>query len=476
MSELRNLPSVEQLLQNATHLIEQFGRPLTLDALRSTLNDTRARFKALALSRGEGDPQIALPSTDLILAETESHLTTWTRPLLVPVINATGVILHTNLGRAPLSAATNQAMNEAALNYSNLEFDLSTGKRGSRLIHAEAILQKLLGVEAGLVVNNNASAVLLVLSTLANKKRVIIPRSQLVEIGGGFRVPDVMKQSGAKLVEIGTTNKVRLSDFEEALGIRLSDSPSVENIRASVHHPLIALVMRAHRSNFKIIGFTEEPELKEVVDVAHAAHVIVVDDLGSGALLDTAKYGFAHEPTVQESLAAGVDLVCFSGDKLLGGPQAGIIVGRKELIDRIKKHPLARAVRADKTCLAGISATLIHYLKDEAEREIPVVRMMSLKLDQVRGRAEAWREGLGRGEVIESESTVGGGSLPEESIPTFVLALNVKSPDKFMKQLREAHPPIIARTENNKVLFDPRTVLDDALLLATLKPLIRETK
>jgi L-seryl-tRNA(Ser) seleniumtransferase len=443
MSELRNLPSVEGLLKNATHLIERFGRPLTLDALRLTLDETRARFKA--------DPQSALPSTDLIFTQAESHLIVWTRPSLVPVINATGVILHTNLGRAPLSQATIQAMTEAALNYSNLEFDLDTGKRGSRLLHAESILKKLLGVEAALVVNNNASAVLLVLSALANKKRVIIPRSQLVEIGGGFRVPDVMKQSGAKLVEVGTTNKVRLSDYESAL-----QEPT-------------ALVMRAHRSNFKIIGFTEEPELKEIVDVAHKAGVGVIDDLGSGALIDTAKYGFAHEPTVQESVAAGADLVCFSGDKLLGGPQAGIIIGKQELLDKIKKHPLARAVRADKTCLAGISATLTHYLKDEAEREIPVVRMMSMTLEQVQGRADAWRAALGQGEVIKSESTVGGGSLPEEAIPSCVLALDVKSPDKFLKKLREAHPPVIARTENDRVLLDPRTVLDDTLLLQALR-------
>jgi L-seryl-tRNA(Ser) seleniumtransferase len=440
MNNLRNLPSIEQLLQNATRLIEKYGRPLTLDALRETLHDARARFKL--------DPETALPSTDLILAQAESRLAAWTEPTLRPLINATGVIIHTNLGRAPLSSATIHAMSEAAANYSNLEYDLVTGRRGSRLIHAEAILQKLLGVEAALVVNNCASAVLLTLSALANRKRVVIARSQLVEIGGGFRVPDVMKQSGAKLVEVGTTNKVKLSDYENEL-------------------TEAALVMRAHRSNFKIVGFTEEPELKEIVQSAHKAGVPVVDDLGSGALIDTARYGLAHEPTVQESLAAGVDIVCFSGDKLLGGPQAGLIVGKSELLEKIKRHPLARAVRADKTCLAGISATLTHYLKDEAEREIPVVRMMSMKAEQVRVRAEAWREALGQGEVIKSESTVGGGSLPEESLPTFVLALRVKSPDKFLKKLREANPPVIARTENDMALFDPRTVLpgqEEALL------------
>ena len=448
MTTLRDLPSVDQLLHHADDLLNRFGRPLTLDALRLTLDEARARIKR--------DGETASPSPASILASAESHLAAWTTPSLAPVINATGVVLHTNLGRAPLSESTIQAMNAVAANYSNLEFDLGTGKRGSRLIHAESVLQKLLGVESALVVNNNASAVLLVLSALANKKRVVIPRSQLVEIGGGFRVPDVMKQSGAKLVEIGTTNKVRISDYMDAL-----DEPT-------------ALVMRAHRSNFKIVGFTEEPELAKIVDVAHKENVIVVDDLGSGALIDTVKYGLTHEPTVQESLAAGVDVVCFSGDKLLGGPQAGIIVGKKELIDRIKKHPLARAVRADKISLAGITATLMHYLKDEAEREIPVVRTMSLTAEQVRVRAEAWRNVVGQGEVVKSESTVGGGSLPEESMLTFVLSLQVKSPDKFLAKLREANPPVIARTENDKVLLDPRTVLDDESLLRVLKDVLHD--
>jgi L-seryl-tRNA(Ser) seleniumtransferase len=439
---------MEHLLQNATHLIDEYGRPLTLDALRTTLDETRARFKA--------DPKIALPSTDLILAQTESRLSAWTASTLQPVINATGVILHTNLGRAPLSDATIQAMNEAASNYSNLEYDLSRGRRGTRLIHAETVLQKLTRAEAALVVNNNASAILLVLSALANRKRVVIARSQLIEIGGGFRIPDVMKQSGAKLVEVGTTNKVRVSDYEAALMEKA------------------ALVMRAHRSNFKIVGFTEEPELKDIVDAAHKSNVPVVDDLGSGALIDTAKYGLAHEPTVQESLAAGADIVCFSGDKLLGGPQAGLIIGRKKLLDKIKKHPLARAVRADKTCLAGVTATLMHYLKDEAERKIPIVRMMSFTPEQVKVRAEAWRKALGQGEVVKAESTVGGGSLPEESMPTFVLSLSLKSPDKFLEKLRGSNPPIIARTENDKVLLDPRTVLEeqDGKIISALRSLL----
>ncbi|HNK64622.1 MAG TPA: L-seryl-tRNA(Sec) selenium transferase, partial [Anaerolineales bacterium] len=366
MTTLRNLPSIEGLLQTQTTalMIARFGRPLTLDALRQTLDEIRARFKAGTVTD--------LPSIDTILAQAESTLAAWTAQTLHPVINATGVILHTNLGRAPLSEATIHAMDVVSRGYSNLEFDLETGKRGSRLIHAEAILQKLTGAEAALVVNNCASAVLLTLSALANRKSVVIARSQLVEIGGGFRVPDVMKQSGAKLAEIGTTNKVRLSDYTSAL-----EEPT-------------ALVMRAHRSNFKIVGFTEEPDFKEIVEAAHQAGVPVVDDLGSGALYDTAKFGFSHEPTVQESMQAGADVILFSGDKLLGGPQAGIIIGKKALLDKIKKHPLARAVRADKSCLSGISATLTHYLKDEAEREIPILKMMSLTLKQVQGRAEAW--------------------------------------------------------------------------------------
>lgn len=461
MTTLRNLPSIDQLLQteNAAYLIARFGRPLTLDAIRFKLDDIRARFKSGEIT--------ALPLKDLILVQVESTLTEWTKQTLIPVINASGVILHTNLGRAPLSDATIRAMDAVSRGYSNLEFDLETGKRGSRLIHAESLLQKLTGAESALIVNNNASAVLLILSALANKKRVIIARSQLVEIGGGFRIPDVMKQSGAKLVEVGTTNKIHVSDYEEAL---------IESA---------GLVMRAHRSNFKLVGFTEEPELKDIVQIAHGFDIPVVDDLGSGALYDTAKYGLGHEPTVQESMQAGADIVCFSGDKLLGGPQAGIIVGKKVLIDKIKKHPLARAVRADKACLAGLSATLTHYLKDEAEREVPVVKMMSLTLKQIQGRAEAWRNELGQGlalsnvevEIESGQSTVGGGSLPDESIPTFLLSLEVKSAEKFLKALRKNNPPIIARTENDKILLDPRTVLpeQEGALLVGLKNVLRNS-
>jgi L-seryl-tRNA(Ser) seleniumtransferase len=450
---LRSLPSVEQLLQThtAADLMVKYGRPLTVDAIRFTLEDVRARFKS-------GEVTV-LPLKDLLLAQADATLVAWTKATLIHVINATGVILHTNLGRAPLSDLALRAMDNVARGYSNLEYDLEKGQRGSRLTHAESILKKLTGADAAVIVNNNASALLLVLSALAARKRVVISRSQLVEIGGGFRVPDVMKQSGAKLVEVGATNKVRLSDYREAL-----EEPA-------------ALVMHAHRSNFKLVGFTEEPDLQRMVDVAHKAGVPVVDDLGSGALYDTARYGFAHEPTVQESLAAGVDIVCFSGDKLLGGPQAGIILGKTDLIEKIRKHPLARAVRADKTCLAGLTATLLHYLKDEAERKVPIVRMMSLTQNHLRGRAQMWMDEIGAGKVIKGESTVGGGSLPGESIPTHLLSLEVESADRFLRSLRRNFPPIIARTENNKVLLDPRTVLqeqDQALIAAVKKVFERE--
>jgi L-seryl-tRNA(Ser) seleniumtransferase len=293
------------------------------------------------------------------------------------------------------------------------------------------------------VVNNNAAAVLLALSALAARKKVVIARSQLVEIGGGFRVPDVMKQSGAKLLEVGATNRVRVSDYEQAI----ADGG--------------ALVLRAHRSNFRMVGFTEEPSLAEMAATAHTAGLPLVDDLGSGALLDTARFGMAHEPTVQESLAAGADLVCFSGDKLLGGPQAGIIIGRTDLVAKCKKHPLARAVRADKLCLAALSATLLHYLKDEAERQVPIWRMIAAPLETVRSRAEGWRAALGTGRILEGESTVGGGSLPGETLPTALLALEILHPSRFLSRLRQLTPPIIARLEGDRILLDPRTVLEE---------------
>ena len=344
-----------------------------------------------------------------------------------------------------------------ALGYSNLEYDLSKGQRGSRLTHAEELLVRLTGTEAALVVNNNAAAVLLSLTALAKRRRVLISRTQLVEIGGGFRIPDVMAQSGAKLVEIGTTNRVHLRDYEQAI----DEQP-------------IKVVMRAHRSNFAIIGFHTEPELHEICEVAHAAGLPVVDDLGSGTLIDTAPFGLGHEPTVQESLAAGANLVTFSGDKLLGGPQAGIIVGRAGLVDKLKKHPLARAIRADKLALAALSATLLHYLKDETLTEIPVWRMISTPEKELRDRVLGWIAALGVGEAIEGESTVGGGSLPGQVLPTVLLALPNYSPTKLQAQLRAANPSVIARIQDDRVVLDPRTILpeQDETVIQVIKKIL----
>jgi L-seryl-tRNA(Ser) seleniumtransferase len=433
MDSLRDLPSVDALLQTtqAQAWLVDFGRRLTVEAIRTTLDEQRAAYAQA----------IKLIDRQDLLQRVHDLLGQWSAPTLLPVINAAGVVLHTNLGRAPLSPAALQAVQEVSLGYSNLEYDLQKGKRGSRLLHAEALLQRITGCEAAVVVNNNAAAVLLVLITLARRRAVVISRTQLVEIGGGFRVPDVMRQSGARLLEVGATNRVHLADYEAAL----EERP--------------ALILHAHRSNFRLMGFTSEPELSELAALAAKASIPLVDDLGSGALLDTARYGLAHEPTVQESLAAGSDLVCFSGDKLLGGPQAGIIVGRADLVARLKRHPLARAIRADKLCLSALSATLLHYLKDEAEREIPIWRMISAQPEQLRARAEAWQNILGQGQVMAGESTVGGGSLPGETLPTFLLALASPSPARFHERLRHSHPPIIARQENDQVLFDPRTVL-----------------
>lgn len=446
MSSLRNLPSVDQLLQSekTAWLISHFGRPMTVQAIREVLQEIRSDFSENTL----------LPSNKEIVQRTEEKLRQWTTCSLIPVINATGVILHTNLGRAPLSSAAIQAIQDIAVGYSNLEYDLKKGQRSSRLIHAEELLKRLTGAEAALVVNNNAAAVLLALSGLARRRAVVIARSQLVEIGGGFRIPDVMLQSGARLVEVGTTNRVHLPDYVQAIE---EEKP--------------ALVMIAHRSNFRITGFTSEPTLEEIVQICHQSHIPVLYDLGSGSFLDTSSFGLGHEPMVQESLKSGADLICFSGDKLLGGPQAGILLGKAELINKLKKHPLARAIRADKLCLAALSATLTHYLKNEAEREIPIWRMISAPLSSLKERAQRWKEQLQNGDLVQHHSTIGGGSLPEENLPTWVLALKVHNPDHFTQRLRAAQPPVIARLDKDQVLFDPRTVLpeQDQILLEIIQ-------
>ena len=449
MNELKNIPAVDSLLKTnaAQKLSTLYGRELFLQALRETLEELRVDVQS-----GQ-----KVPASEILLKKTETALQLWLTPSLKPVINATGIILHTNLGRAPLSTETLQAMQTVAADYSNLEFDLAAGKRGKRWLHTEELLQRLTGAESALVVNNNAAAVMLVLSALARGKRVVIAHSQLVEIGGGFRVPDVMRQSGAKLVAVGTTNRVHVADYERAIK---EESP--------------ALVLTAHHSNFKIIGFTTEPELSEIAAVTHVAGLPLINDLGSGALLDTAAYGLKHEPTVQEALAAGADVICFSGDKLLGGPQAGIIIGRADLLAKVKRHPLARAMRADKLCLAGISATLIHYLKGEATAKIPVWQMISMDSAIIRQRAEAWRASLKFGEIIAGKSMVGGGSLPEESLPTWLLALTVKKANQFLSQLRSQSQPIIARIEDGQVVLDPRTVFPelDTQVIESLRQLL----
>ncbi len=438
---LRLLPSVDRLLKEAEAavLVDRFGRSLVVEAVRASLEEARQRV------RQGGEP----PGHQALLQRAEALLETWLAPTLRPVVNATGVIIHTNLGRAPLSRAAREAMLAVAQGYSALEYDLARGRRGSREGHAEGLLTRLTGAEAALVVNNNAAAVLLALTALARRKEVLISRTQLIEIGGGFRIPEVLKQSGAKLVEVGTTNRTHLHDFEAALTDRT------------------ALILRAHHSNFRIIGFTTEPGLADLVSLGRRHGVPVLDDLGSGALLDTSAFGLGHEPTVQESLQAGASLVAFSGDKLLGGPQAGILVGEKALIDRLRRHPLARAVRADKLCLAALTATLTHYLKDEAVQEIPVWQMIAAPEADLERRARAWAEHLGQGTVLPGRSTVGGGSLPEETLPTHLLALEVRHPNAFLARLRAAEPPVIARVEEDRVVLDPRTVLpeqEEALL------------
>jgi L-seryl-tRNA(Ser) seleniumtransferase len=431
---LRQLPSVEHLLGSTPELIQEFGRPLTLHALRAALDSARAEIR-------QGHEA---PSTADLLSAARQQLQVETAPTLRPVINATGVILHTNLGRSPLSNEALAALLEVAGHYSTLEYDLERGERGSRRTHVESLLTQLTGAEAALVVNNAASALLLTLTALAKGKEVIVSRGQLVEIGGGFRVPDVMKQSGAKLVEVGATNRTHLRDFTEALT------------------PKTAALLCAHHSNFKIIGFTTEPTLSEMAAVARERGLPLIHDLGSGALLDTSLYGLPHEPTVQESLQAGAALVIFSGDKLLGGPQAGLIVGQKVFIDKLGKHPLARALRADKLALAPLAATLLHYLKDEAQQKIPVWHMISRSLIDIETQAQRWAKAWG-GQVVDGQSTVGGGSLPGEVLPTRLAALTVPSPAKFLARLRtpglsKNANPIIARVEAGQILFDPRTV------------------
>ncbi len=434
-ARLRRLPSVDSLLAHSAlqEEIRTYGRDLVVDAVRAQLECAR---ETILKSEQTDISECALVNgiAGFLAREQDSSLKA--------LINATGVIIHTNLGRALLSIRAQDAMVSAAAAYNSLEFDLETGKRGSRLAHASEMLRDLTGAEDALVVNNNASALILILSALAKEREVVISRGQLVEIGGGFRIPAIMRESGAKLVEVGTTNRTRISDYEAALA-----DPS-------------AMILRVHCSNFKQIGFVQQPALAELTALARSRGVLAVDDLGSGTLIDTRQFGLDHEPTVQESIAAGVDLVCFSGDKLLGGPQAGIIVGKRNLLSQLKGHPLARALRVDKLTYAALIATLEHYRRGEALRKVPVWQMISRPLSDIRETAEKWAAEVG-GMVVSGESTVGGGSLPGASLPTALLALDSESPNRALERLRQANPPVIARIAEGRVLLDPRTVLPE---------------
>lgn len=438
VSALRHLPSVDRLLQSPAlaPVIAAHGRALVTDAVRGALDEARARLQA-------GGPA---PSEEDLLAAARAIVEARAEPTLVPVINASGVIIHTNLGRAPLSADARQAMLDVALGYSNLEYDLAAGERGSRYSHAAGLIAELTGAEAGLVVNNNAAAVTLILAALCAGREVLISRGELVEIGGGFRIPDVLRQSGARLVEVGTTNRTYAHDYEAAIT------------------PDTAAILTVHASNFKLVGFTHTPDRAELAALAYARGLWLIDDIGSGALVDTTAYGLAAEPTPQASLAAGADLVAFSGDKLLGGPQAGLIVGRRDLVERLRRFPLTRALRVDKLTLAALHATLLHYRRGDVEN-IPVWAMIGASRDTLHARATAWATALAaRGidaTVVAAESTVGGGSLPGETLPTWALALTSGRPHEVVAQLRRGRPPLVARIEDDRVMFDPRTVLPD---------------
>ncbi len=413
----------------------------------------RNRLEIERLSIVTGHPCASL---DDIVTSVLVELQALEKPGLRRVINATGVILHTNLGRAPLSPEALAAMEDVSRGYANLEFDLKSGSRGSRHVHVEGLLCRLTGAEAALVVNNNAAAVLLGLTALAKRKEVIVSRGQAVEIGGGFRIPDVMRQSGAKLVEVGTTNRTYAADFEQAIT------------------PRTAALMRVHSSNFRLVGFISEVSLEELVDIGKKHHLLVLDDLGSGCFLDTTVYRLAPEPMVQQSVKAGVALTFFSGDKLVGGPQAGIIVGRKEYIEKLKRHPLARAVRIDKTRLAGLAVTLRHYLKEEAVAKIPVWRMIAAPLEEIEKRAGLWAKALGDlAEIMPGETMIGGGSLPGGTLPTHLLAFGGRDVKAIAERLRLRDVPVVGRIEKDKLLLDPRSVLpeEDIIVIAALKSL-----
>ncbi len=451
-SEFRKIPSVDRVLADKRlgPLVETYPHDLLVKMVRQHLEQART-----AVAAGK-----KVPSLSGIAEAVYNQVKTMEIPSLRPVINATGVILHTNLGRAPLSPEATAAMGTVARGYSNLEFNLESGTRGSRQVHVESLLCQLTGAEAALVVNNNASGVLLGLTALAKKKEVIVSRGQAVEIGGGFRIPDVMRQSGARLVEVGTTNCTYISDYEQAIC------------------PRTAALMRVHSSNFRLIGFTAEVELEDMMTLAERNGLPVLDDLGSGCFLDTTAFGLAPEPMVQRSIELGVGLAFFSGDKLVGGPQAGIIVGKKQYMDKLRKHPLARAVRIDKVRLAGLAATLLHYLKGEATGKIPVWRMIATPIADIEKRAGKWAEALGGvARVVDGETMVGGGSLPGGTLPTKLVAIgegkDSNPAQRAVRKLRSWETPVVGRIDNDTLLLDPRSVLpeEDEIVLKALRNL-----
>lgn len=446
---LRQLPAVSRILQDeqVQQAIQQHGRELVVDCVRQVLDGLREQIK-----QGEA-VKVDLP---LVVNEVMHTVQRWRARSLRRAINATGVLLHTGLGRAVLAEAARNAVAEVAEGHSMLEIDRETGERGDRIQHVRDLLCRLTGVEDATVVNNNAGAVLLAVTVLAQGKEVIISRGQLVEIGGAFRMPDIIAQSGAKLVEVGTTNRTRLSDYEQAV---TSET---------------ALILRCHPSNFRIVGFTEEVAVNDLVSLARRYNLRVLDDVGSGCLVNTEQFGLEHEPTLIESVQAGCDVVTCSGDKLLGGPQAGMILGREEIIQRIRKHPLHRALRVDKLTLSALEATLRLYLNpEEALREIPVLRALATSADEIRQRARQLRQklqavlpaGVFMVHLREGVSAVGGGSLPGQQLPTTLVCLRSAqiTAQRLAHALRWQEPAVFARIEQDEVVLDPRTVLPNEM-------------
>ena len=442
----RSIPSVEKLLSDGRvqELIKVYSREPLVYLVRSSLERVRQD-----IAKGK-----SAPSLDELVDGIASEAAFLWSPKPRPLINATGVVLHTNLGRSPLSEDATDAMLQAARGYTDLELNLEDGARGSRQAHVESLLCQITGAEAALVVNNNASAVLLGLSAIANGKEVIVSRGEAVEIGGGFRIPDVLRQSGAALAEVGTTNRTYAADYESAIT------------------PDTAAMLKVHTSNFRVIGFTHEASVEELTALGAERSIPVLHDQGSGCLLDTTQFGLAVEPMVQDSIAQGADLVFFSGDKLLGGPQAGIVAGKREWVSRLARHPLARAVRIDKLSLAALTATLLHYLKGEALEKVPIWRMISTPPEALEARARGWQRAVGdTAQVVQGLSAIGGGSLPGESLPTWLLSIKTEGAQSLAKRLRDADTPVIARIEDDRVLLDPRTALpsEEDALLASLK-------